>query len=101
MFRAVVVSPQRLTAANGPAQYQTRNGPVAHIAGPGYRGQAQNDSSSTQEAGLEQSNAQIVSGKVIVRLLVTYNGTGLRGVPQLREVATLGDYVGRRLARHP
>jgi hypothetical protein len=36
---------------------------------------------------------------VIVRLLVTYQDPALRQVPQLREVATLADLVGRRLAR--
>ena len=99
VFRAVVVSPQRLTAATRPAQYEARHGRIVQIAGPGYHGQAQNDSSAGQASGLAQSNAQIVSGEVIVRLLVTYHTTGLRGVPQLREVAMLGDAVGRRVAR--
>lgn len=102
VFRAVVVSPQRLTAATRPAQYQTSGGPIVQIAGPGYQGEAQNDSSTAsagQASGLAQSNAHVVGGEVVVRLLVTYHTTALRGVPQLREVVTLGDYVGRRLAR--
>ena len=101
VFRAVVVSPQRLTAATRPARYEAGNGPIVKIGGPGYRGQAQNDPvAGGQASGLAQSNAQIVSGHVFVRLLATYHTTALRGAPQPREVTKLGEYVGGRLARH-
>ena len=100
VFRAVVVSPQRLTAATRPTQYERRDGRIAQIAGPGYRGQAQNDAAAAQGAsGLAQSSAQIVSGDVVVWLLVTYHTGGLRGVPQLREVAVLAAQAGKRLAQ--
>ena len=99
VLRAVVVSPQRLTAATRPAPYETTNGPIVKIAGPGYRGQAQNDAFvGTQASGLAQSSAQIVTGDVVVRLLVTYHTIGLRGVPQLHEVAVLAAQAGKRLA---
>ena len=100
VFRAVLVSPQSLTAAGRPAPFQASDGRIVEIAGPGYRGQAQNDLTAEQAAsGLTQSKAQIVSGDILVRLLVTYHTTGLRGVRQLSEVATLADRAGRRLAR--
>ena len=100
VFRAVVVSPQRLTAAARPAPFEASNGRIVQIAGRGYRGQVQNDAAAEQAAsGLAQSHAQIVSGNVIVRLLVTYHTAGLRGVPQLREAATLADQAGKRLVR--
>jgi hypothetical protein len=99
MFRAVVVTPQRLTAALRPVPFQARYGPIVRIAGPGYRGQAQNDAPSQTGPSADQAKAQVISGNVIVRLLVTYQDPALRQVPQLREVATLADLVGRRLAR--
>lgn len=99
VFRAVVVTPQHLTATVRPRPYQTRYGQIVEIAGVGYHGQAQDDPPTTGAAGLEQSKAQIVSGDVLVQVFVSYHGLGLRGVSQLREVATLADHAGRRLAR--
>ena len=99
VFRAVVVSRHRLTAcypldaARGEVR-PDREGRRARVPG-----QAQNDPPSTGASGLAQSNAQVISGEVVIRLLVTYHNTGLRGVPQLREAMVLADYVGRRLAR--
>jgi hypothetical protein len=86
VFRAVVVSAQRLTAATRPRQHDPKYGQIVQLAGPGYTGQAQDGPSQT--SGLAQSNAQIIGGAVVVRLLVTYETGRLRGVPQLREVAT-------------
>ena len=98
-YRAVVVTPYRLTAANRPGPYVPRDGRIVTIAGTGYHGQAQNNPTSTTAAGLEQSKAQIFGGDVAVGLLVTYQGTALRGVLQLSEAAKLADLVGKRLGR--
>ena len=43
VFRAVTVTPQRLTATVRPVAFQAKYGPIVAVAGPGYRGQAQND----------------------------------------------------------
>jgi hypothetical protein len=100
VFRAVVVTPVRLTAAARPVPFQAKYGAIVAVAGPGYRGQAQNDqpSQSGQSAG-DQAKAQVTSGKVFVRLLVTYHDAALSQVSQVREVATLAHQAGRRLAR--
>lgn len=99
VFRAVVVTPQRVTVAVHSARFDPRHGPTVQIAGHGYSGQAQDDPPSITASGLDQSNGAVLSGKVFVRLLVTYHTYRLRGVSQLQEVATLADRVGRRLAR--
>jgi hypothetical protein len=99
VFRAVVVTPQRVTAVADPTRFDPRHGPTAQIAGHGYSGHALDDPPSITAAGLHQSNAAVVSGKILVRLLVTYHTYKLRGVSQLHEVATLADRVGRQLAQ--
>ncbi|MFZ0387796.1 MAG: hypothetical protein WAL22_19185 [Solirubrobacteraceae bacterium] len=99
VFRAVVVTPLRVTAAARPIPFQSRYGPIVRIAGRGYRGQAQNDQPSLNGASSDQAKAQVVSGTVLVRLLVTYHDPALRQVSQVHEVATLADQVGTRLAR--
>ena len=99
VFRAVVVTPQRLTAAARPRPFQTRYGRIVEIAGRGYRGQAQNDQPSQGGPSSDQAKAQVISGNVVVRLLVTYQDPALRQVSQLREVATLADHAGKRQAR--
>jgi hypothetical protein len=88
-----------VTVAVHSTRFGPRYGPTVQIAGHGYRGQAQDDSSSISASGLDQSNAAVVSGKAFVRLLVTYHTDRLPGVSQLQEVASLADRVGRRLAR--
>lgn len=98
VYRSVVVTPQRVRA-DPPIRFDPSEGRIVDIAGPGYRAQAQNDPPSGSGSGLAQAHAQILSGQVIVRVFVTYHGSGLRGVPQLGEVSTLAGLVGRRLAR--
>jgi hypothetical protein len=98
VYRSVVVTPQRVSAGSA-AAFSTGSGRVLKLAGPGYRGQAQNDSTVGGASGLAQAHAQVRSGGVSVRVYVTYHSGGLRGVRQLREVATLANLVGKRLAR--
>ena len=97
MFRAVVVSPPRLTAATRRALYEARKGPIVRIAGSGYHGQAQSDPAAAQAAsGLEQSTAQIVSGEVIVRLLVTYHRGASRSRTSVGERACCVEHRSRQ-----
>ena len=98
VYRSVVVTPQKLSAAP-PITFDPSNGKIIEIQGSGYTGRAQNDPPSGAASGLAQAHAQVASGQVIVRVFVTYQDSGLRGVPQLREAATLAGLVGRRLAR--
>lgn len=98
VYRAVVVTPQPLSAAP-PVSFDPKSGTIVQLAGPGYRGQAQDDPPSGTAAGLAQAHAQVLSGQVNVRVFVTYKGSGLHGVSQLPEVATLANLVGRHLAR--
>lgn len=99
VFRAVTVTPQGLTAVVRPVPFQAKYGAIVSVTGPGYRGQAQNDQPSLSGASGDQAKAQVISGNVIVRLLVTYHDPALRQVSQVREVATLAHQAGRRLAR--
>lgn len=93
----MVVTPQRVADAP-PVVFERRNGPITRVVGRGYRGVAQNVPGSQTEAGLAQADAQVISGGVIVRLLVTYHGPGLDGAPQLPQTVTLARRIGRRLA---
>jgi hypothetical protein len=98
VYRSVVVTPQPASAARA-IRFDPSVGRIVDVTGPGYRGEAQNDPVLGSASGLAQTHAQVLSGQVIVRVFVTYQGHGLRGVPQLREAATLAGLVGRRLAR--
>jgi hypothetical protein len=98
VFRSVVVTPQDLAAAPA-VTFDRRYGPITPIVGRGYRGEAQDDPVPQNGATVNQAKAQVTSGDVIVRMLVTYNAQSLRRVSQVPVVATLARRVGRRLAR--
>jgi hypothetical protein len=98
VFRALVVTPQDVAVAP-PVTFQRRLGPITSIAGRGYRAEAQDDQPLDNGATVDQAKAQVISGDVIVRLLVTYNAQSVHRVSQVQEVATLARRVGRRLAR--
>jgi hypothetical protein len=98
VFRSVVVTPQDLDVAPA-VTFDRRYGPITPIVGHGYRGEAQDDPPSQNGPALDQAKAQVISGDVVVRLLVTYNAQSLHRVSQVREVAALARRVGRRLAR--
>ncbi len=97
MFRSVVLTPQRLTAAPL-VPFSATGGRVVQIRGPGYHGEAQNDATSGSASGLAQSKAQLVVRDIVVHLFVTYQTGALLGVPQLGEAVTLAGDVGKRLA---
>ena len=82
VFRAVVVTPRRVRPAA--AGVQRRLGPIAQIVGRGYRGEAQDNPPAENAPTLDQAKAQVTSGSVGVRLLVTYNARSLRRVSQVR-----------------
>jgi hypothetical protein len=97
VFRAMVVTPRRVAVAPL-VSFQRRLGPIAEIEGRGYRGEAQDDPPSENGPTVNQAKAQVVSGRVVVRLLVTYNARSLRRVSQVPTVVTLARGVGTRLA---
>lgn len=98
VFRAVVVTPQRVSARR-PMAFDRRLGPITPIVGRGYRGEAQDSPPGENAPTLDQAKAQVTSGSVGVRLFVTYNAGSLHRVSQVGEVAALARRVGRRLAR--
>ncbi len=96
VLRAVVITPQRISRFTV-TSLKNRYGPTVMFSGAGYRGQATNSPPSTGAAGLAQSTGLVISGKVAVRVFVTYHGPSMRGKPQMTEAVALSKLVAARL----